>query len=144
MQVRLGAGGENRAIRAGEEGNNNPQGSLGGAPPLGAAVIVKGRELTAETQALHVYPMAQMKHVGGMGRVGMLVISGPVARVSRVMSLDDLVTSSGWPIIGVIGVPRARRGLFGRRGRRDAQVSQHPGASASPAEAGPGDDVKGM
>ncbi len=144
LERSLEAAAENMAIRAGAAGDNNHQGSLSGAPTLGAAVIVKGRQLTAETQALHVYPMAQMKHVGGMGRVGMLVISGPVARVSRVMSLDDLVTSSGWPIIGVIGVPRARRGLFGRRGRRDAQVSQHPGASASPAEAGPGDDVKGM
>ncbi len=144
LERSLEAAAENMAIRAGAAGDNNHQGSLSGAPTLGAAVIVKGRQLTAETQALHVYPMAQMKHVVGMGRVGMLVISGPVARVSRVMSLDDLVTSSGWPIIGVIGVPRARRGLFGRRGRRDAQVSQHPGASASPAEAGPGDDVKGM
>jgi hypothetical protein len=30
------------------------------------------------------------------------------------MALDDLVTSSGWPILGVVGVPRARRGLLGR------------------------------
>jgi hypothetical protein len=24
------------------------------------------------------------------------------------------VTSSGWPILGVVGVPRVRRGLLGR------------------------------
>ena len=46
-----------------------------------------------------------------------MVISGPVSRVTRVMALDDLGTSSGWPILGVVGAPRARRGLLRRLGR---------------------------
>ena len=61
--------------------------------------------------------MAQIKHLGTMASVGLVVMSGPVSRVSHVMALDDLVTSSGWPILGVVGVPRARRGWFGRRGK---------------------------
>ncbi len=54
---------------------------------------------------------------GHDGNVGLVVLSGPVSRVSQVMALDDLVTSSGWPILGVVGVPRMRRGWFGRRGK---------------------------
>ena len=81
------------------------------------SVMVKGRQLISGQQTLHVYPMAQIKHLGTMSNVGLVVLSGPVSRVSRVMALDDLVTSSGWPILGVVGVPRARRGLLGRLGR---------------------------
>jgi capsular polysaccharide biosynthesis protein len=122
------------AALAGTAGGSNHQGSLGGGPALDAAVLVKGGQLTAENQALHVYPMAQMKHPAGMGRVGMLVVSGPVARVSRIMALDDLVMSSGWPIIGVVGVPPVRRDLVRRRGRRDVPVSQHADIPATAAE----------
>jgi hypothetical protein len=52
-----------------------------------------------------------------MSGVGLVVISGPVSRVTRVMALDDLAASSGWPILGVVGAPRARRGLLRRRSR---------------------------
>ena len=54
--------------------------------------------------------MAQIKHLGTLSNVGLVVLSGPVSRVSQVMALDDLVTSSGWPVLGVVGVPRVRRG----------------------------------
>jgi hypothetical protein len=80
-------------------------------------VKVKSRQLAAGQQTLHVYPMAQIKHLGTMSGVGLVVIAGPVSRVTRVMALDDLGTSSGWPILGVVGVPRARRGLLRRLGR---------------------------
>ena len=81
------------------------------------SVLVKGRKLISEHQTLHVYPMAQIKYLGTMSNVGLVVMSGPVSRVSRVMALDDLVTSSGWPILGVVGVPRPRRGLLRRLGK---------------------------
>jgi capsular polysaccharide biosynthesis protein len=81
------------------------------------SVLIKGRKLISESQPLHVYPMAQIKHLGTMSSVGLVVMSGPVSRVSRVMALDDLVTSSGWPILGVVGVPRSRRGLLRRLGK---------------------------
>jgi capsular polysaccharide biosynthesis protein len=128
------------AVPAGvADGNNHHQGSLSSGSNFGA-VLVKGNKLTAENQPLHIYPIAQMKHLGGLGRVGVLVLSGPVSRVSRIVALDDLVTSSGWPIIGVVGIPRARRRLLRRPGRRDAQVSFHTRAPASPATLG--HDVK--
>jgi len=122
------------AAHAGAADGSDHQGSLGGGPALGTAVLVKGGQLTAENQALAVYPMAQMKHRAEMGRVGMLVVSGPVARVSRIVALDDLVTSSGWPIIGVVDVPPVRRGLVRRRGRRSVPVSQHADIPANAAE----------
>jgi capsular polysaccharide biosynthesis protein len=118
------------AARPGAPGGNNHQGGLGGA-----AVMVKDGQLTTENRVLHVYPMAQIKNPAGMGRVGMLVVSGPVARVSRVAALDDLVTASGWPIIGVVGVPRAR-GWLGRRDRRDMPAIQHADVPVSGAELG--------
>ncbi len=124
---------ESMALEAGFAGDNNHQGSPSSGSSFGA-VLVKGHKLTAENQALHIYPIAQMKHLGGLGRVGVLVLAAPVSRVSRIMALDDLVTSSGWPIIGVVGIPRARRGLAGRRDRRDALVSTHTRGPASPAE----------
>ena len=82
-----------------------------------SSVMVKGRRLTADHKMLHVYPMSQIKHLGAMDSVGLVVISGPVSRVTGVMALDDLGTSSGWPILGVVGVPRARRGWLKRMGR---------------------------
>jgi capsular polysaccharide biosynthesis protein len=118
------------AAQAGGVGGN---GSLSSGSTVGAAVMVKDGQLTTENRTLHVYPMTQIRNPAGMGRVGMLVVSGPVARVSRVVALDDLVTSSGWPIVGVVGVPRARRAWFGRPDRPPAPVSQ-PEVSASPAE----------
>ena len=81
------------------------------------SVRVRGRQLISDHKTLHVYPMAQIKHLGTMSGVGLVVIAGPVSRVTRVMALDDLGTSSGWPILGVVGVPRARRGLLRRLGR---------------------------
>jgi capsular polysaccharide biosynthesis protein len=81
------------------------------------SVLVKDRELISKGQTLHVYPMSQIRHLETLSNVGLMVMSGPVSRVSRVLALDDLVTSSGWPILGVVGVPRTRRGLLGRLGR---------------------------
>lgn len=121
-------------------GDNNHQDGSSSGSSFGA-VLVKDHKLTAANQALHIYPIAQMKHLSGLGRVGVLVLATPVSRVSRIMALDNLVSSSGWPIIGVVGVPRARRGLAGRRDRRDALVSMHNGHPASPAE--PSDRTNG-
>ena len=90
--------------------------------------------------------MAQMKHLGGMAHVGMLVLSGPVARVSHIIALDDLADSSGWPIIGVVGVPRLRGGgrggqpgLPGRPAMRSTRrdVAQKVPVSDGPATAVP-------
>jgi capsular polysaccharide biosynthesis protein len=130
---------ESMALEASFAGDNNHQSSPSSGSSFGA-VLVKGHKLTAGHQELHIYPIAQMKHLGGLGQVGVLVLATPVSRVSRIMALDDLTTSSGWPIIGVVAVPRVRRGLAGRRDRRDALASTHTRGLASPAE--PGDRAK--
>ena len=45
--------------------------------------------------------------------------NGKFARASKDVSiaLDDLGASSGWPILGVVGAPRAKRGWLRRLGR---------------------------
>jgi capsular polysaccharide biosynthesis protein len=73
---------------------------------------------------LHVRPLGQLKRPAGLGAVGIVVLSGPVARVSRITSLEDLVTSSGWPIIGVVGVPRLQRWRRLRRDKPPARPSR--------------------
>ena len=122
------------ALDVGFAGDNNHQDGRDGGSSFGA-ILVKGHKLTTEHQALHIYPIAQMKHLGGMGRVGVLVLATPVSRVSRILALDDLTTSSGWPIIGVVGVPRARRGPARRRARRDAVArTRVPASAAEPGD----------
>ena len=107
---------ESLAARADRNGRDEGDGDGDETLAFGA-VMVKGRQLIADHKMLHVYPMSQIKHLGAMDSVGLVVISGPVSRVTGVMALDDLGTSSGWPILGVVGVPRARRGLLRRLGR---------------------------
>jgi capsular polysaccharide biosynthesis protein len=91
-----------------------------------SALLVKSIHSATENPTLRVRPLGEMKRPAGMGRVGLLVLSGPVARVSRIVALGDLVTSSGWPIIGVVGVPRVRR----RQARRAARLRQPVSGSA--------------
>jgi len=117
LELSLMPPGESLAARAGGNGSDDDhEETLVGERVFGS-VMVKGRQLISGHQTLHVYPMAQIKHLGTMSNVGLVVLSGPVSRVSRVLALDDLVTSSGWPILGVVGVPRARRGLLRRLGK---------------------------
>ncbi|MDX6390462.1 MAG: hypothetical protein QOJ73_1525 [Streptosporangiaceae bacterium] len=75
----------------------------------GPKVLVKPRGPVTENPALHIHPLGQMKWVAGTAHVGIVILSGPVARVSRITALQDLSMSSGWPIVGVVAVPRIRR-----------------------------------
>jgi capsular polysaccharide biosynthesis protein len=93
--------------------NPDDQPTLAG---VGPSVLVKPRAAVTGNAALQVYPLGQMNWVAGTRQVGIIVLSGPVARVSRITALEDLSRSSGWPIVGVVGVPRVRR-LWGRRAR---------------------------
>jgi capsular polysaccharide biosynthesis protein len=115
LELSLRLPGESLATHADSNGRDDDHDeTLVGEHAFGS-VLVQGRQLIAGQQTLHVYPMAQIKHPNTMsGNVGLVVLSGPVSRVSRVMALDDLVTASGWPVLGVVGVPRPRRGLLGR------------------------------
>jgi hypothetical protein len=79
-----------------------------------------------------------MTWVTGATQVGIVVLSGPVARVSRILALEDLSRSSGWPIVGVVGIPRMRRRWWGRRRAQP----QAPAGEAG--EAGADDDAEGV
>jgi hypothetical protein len=116
------------------DADNEP--TLAGVSP---SVLVKSISQVAENRpaghpGLQVYPLGQMTWVTGTRQVGIIVLSGPVARVSRILALEDLSRSSGWPIIGVVGVPRMRRRWRGRRAQPPA-----PGA-----EAGADNDAEGL
>lgn len=83
-------------------------------------VLTHQRRLASS--ALRILPLARMNSTAGAegDRVGLLIVTGPVARVSDVAALADLGESSGWPILGVAAVPRVRRRRFaGRAARAD-------------------------
>jgi capsular polysaccharide biosynthesis protein len=75
----------------------------------GPGLLLKSRGSATGNATLHIYPLGQMRWVSGTAHVGIVVLAGPVARVSRITALHDLSTSSGWPIVGIIGIPRQRR-----------------------------------
>lgn len=107
----------------------------------GPGLLVQPRVLASDHAALRIYPLAQMRRVTETAHVGIVVLSGPVARVSLITAQHDLAESTGWPIVGVIGVPRLRRW----RARRAARVTGPAGGPASGADhpagygtAGPG------
>jgi capsular polysaccharide biosynthesis protein len=110
----------------------------GGTATVTAGILTRNHELRSHepitvTKPLRIYPMGQMKHMAGAGGVGLLVLSGPVARVSRITALDDLVTSSGWPMLGIVAVPRFRR-------RRPGAADAVPQAGIVKASNGAGPD----
>ena len=109
--------------------DNEP--TLAGVAPT---VMMKPRSPVTGNPGLQVYPLGQMTWVTGATQVGIIVLSGPVARVSRILALEDLSRSSGWPIVGVVGVPRMRRRWWGRR----AQPQDPQG------EAGADNDAEGL
>ena len=59
--------------------------------------------------------------------MGIIVLSGPVARVSRITALEDLSRSSGWPIVGVVGVPQDAAPVVGAA-RTARPAGNEPGA----------------
>ena len=101
------------------DADNEP--TLAGVSP---SVLVKPRAQLTEHPGLQVYPLGQMTWVTGTTQVGIIVLSGPVARVSRITALEDLSRSSGWPIVGVVGVPRMRRRWWGRRAQPQADRTE--------------------
>jgi capsular polysaccharide biosynthesis protein len=93
---------------------NGIAGAAGAAGDPAAAVLVQDRRSFAENTAVRVFPLAQGNRPAETSRAGIVVLSGPVARVSAIAALEDLSASSGWPIVGVVGLPRQRRWLAGR------------------------------
>lgn len=101
------------------DADNEP--TLAGVSP---SVLVKPRAQVTEHPGPQVYPLGQMTWVTGTTQVGIIVLSGPVARVSRITALEDLSRSSGWPIVGIVGIPRMRRRWWGRRAQPQTSRSE--------------------
>jgi len=87
--------------------NGNGDATSGSGSP--GTTLVMDKLAAVRSPVLRVCAMAQMQSCAEPGPVGILVLSGPVARVSRISALVGLATSSGWPILGVVGVPRLRK-----------------------------------
>lgn len=105
---------------------SEPTGTAAARP----GTLLRSHNLAAGPPPLRIYPLGRMSAVAGTGpgQVGLLVLAGPVSRVSDVAELTDLATSSGWPVIGVAAVPR--------RSRR-ARDGIGPLRSAAPSEPAP-------
>jgi capsular polysaccharide biosynthesis protein len=91
------------------------------AAPGGPGTTVLTQPATWTAPSLRIVPLNQMRPSAGSewDRVGLLIVCGPVTRVSDVAALADLAESSGWPILGVAAVPRSRgRGRLRRRATR--------------------------
>lgn len=135
MQSLRASSADGPPVRAGLAGRANGSqrwGDPDNQPTLagnGPNVLVQPRVAVTGSTALQVYPLGQMKWVAGMTEVGIIVLSGPVARVSRITALEDLSRLSGWPIVGVVGVPRTRR-RWGSRGVQPAASGTEPVSSA--------------
>jgi capsular polysaccharide biosynthesis protein len=113
-------------------GTNNRHASVGSPANAtglgGAGTLVKSHYPAAEKTALRIYPLGQMSTAAERDRVGLLVLVGPVTPVSDVASIADLAASSGWPLLGVVGVPRARRVRL--TGRDSSAAARAAGGSA--------------
>jgi capsular polysaccharide biosynthesis protein len=96
-----------------------------------SAILVRSSPQAAADPVLRIRPLGQMKRPAEMGRVEILVLSGPVARVSRITALEDLVASSGWPIIGVVGVPRMGSRQKVQRAKQAARVRRSVSGSSA-------------
>jgi capsular polysaccharide biosynthesis protein len=104
-----------------------------------AATLVVNRRFTLPQPRMRFFPLSRMTATGEIGwhRVGVLVVCGPVARVADVAALTDLAESSGWPILGVVGVPHAGRKLR-KRVAGDNLPTAVPIAQADAARSGEG------
>jgi capsular polysaccharide biosynthesis protein len=100
------------APRGAAENGSGPA-VAGTAAPSGTAALLTELLPAVDKRALRVLSLHQLQRRVSGGPAGIVVLSGPAARVSRISALDDLSVSSGWPIIGVVGVPRLRRRWLG-------------------------------
>jgi capsular polysaccharide biosynthesis protein len=103
----------------------------------GSTTLVIERAGATDKRVVRVFSVEQLLPQTEIGLTGVVVLSGPVARVSRISAVDDLSVAAGWPIIGIVGVPRLRnKWLHLRVGRKSAQPAKPSGmVGGSVAEA---------
>lgn len=91
-------------------------------------VVDRAPHVVTDRGAVRVFSIEQIQCQTGIDKAGIVVLSGPVAKVSRISALSDLSVASGWPIIGVIGVPRPRNW---QKPSRDPEASGVPDANGA-------------
>jgi hypothetical protein len=82
-----------------------------------ASTLVMDKVPAVQIPAIRVRPIAQIQRQADLRGVGIVVLVGQVSRASRLAALDDLVIASGWPVLGVVDVPRLRKRSATRHGR---------------------------
>jgi capsular polysaccharide biosynthesis protein len=107
------AGGEPTASAA--EKQNGHADAVSGAGSA-ASTLVMDKLPVVQIPAIRVRPIAQIQRQSDLGGVGIVVLAGAVARVARLAAVDDLVASSGWPILGVVDVSQLSKRSANRRG----------------------------
>jgi uncharacterized protein involved in exopolysaccharide biosynthesis len=106
---------------AGQAGTN--------AGPATSTLAQSHPQEKGHARPIHIWTLGQIDPSYD-GPTGLVILTGPVVRVTDVAALADLAASSGWPVLGVIGLPRAKRG-------RRAPDSAGGGAAGRSAAAGP-------
>ncbi|SFN89219.1 hypothetical protein [Actinomadura madurae] len=84
----------------------------------GTAVMSKKSAEVSPSEVTQPVPLRQLCHVhafedidpGSDEEVGVVVVVGPVTRVSGLETVRDLVTASGWPLLGVVATSRKIKG----------------------------------
>jgi capsular polysaccharide biosynthesis protein len=105
--------------------------ALSAGSRMGPATLLTERAAAVDRRTLQVSSLHQLQSQPDVGQVGIVVLSGPVARVSRILALDDLSVASGWPIVGVVGVPALRRSRPRIRRSDQPNAGSHKRASAA-------------
>jgi capsular polysaccharide biosynthesis protein len=100
---------------ASSENQNGHAGAVSGAGST-ASTLVMDKRPAMQVPAIRVCPIAQIQRQPDLSGVGIVVLAGPVARLSRIAAVDDLLASSGWPILGVVDVLRLTKRSAARRG----------------------------
>ena len=83
-------------------------------PATGAPVALLAAESTTRTVRLRrVFALDELDPNVESESIGLVVLASSSTRVRDVDRVRDLMTAAGWPLLGVLGDPGARRG--GRR-----------------------------
>ncbi|MFI0353925.1 hypothetical protein [Actinomadura sp. 9N407] len=103
----------------GEDAGSDTSVVRAGARSAGTAVIPKkSGEVTSPSEVTQPVLTRSVCHVhafedidpGADDVVGVVAVAGPVTRVSGLESVRDLVTASGWPLLGVAATTRKIKG----------------------------------
>ncbi|MFD0692058.1 hypothetical protein [Actinomadura fibrosa] len=120
------SGGNGKAKGGGDAGDGPSPNSSGGSGGKGGTSVVRAGRATAvmakkadepavsPTDVTQPVPFRSLCHVhafedidpGFDDEVGVVVVVGPVTRVSGLESVRDLVEASGWPLLGVVATSR--------------------------------------